>query len=1537
MCTDKHFSHKIRRLGLWLIVMGIVLFTGIYAFRSILIAPYAIAFLQRTVAIHLGLDIKIGQLGGSYFSNIEIKNVTTEKRIADGLFIDLKLDDANVTYNLIDLFKGLPTFLAQTSINLNGGLLSIDLTKMTETEDSGSNWPDLQLPPTLPLIRVSDSSLKVKGFEYEAAFKGITLMSRNTRPPASRIKLHISEWSFRHPDFRNIAASLEADIIYAETNLTLENMVVGKQTIVESVAIDLSALPSRMQFQSVINPAGGRLDVSGLMDANRLHVQLSGYGIDLKQISNLLASEVTQFGGILSLQGHLDLPLKEPNKIETALNIEVSGVNVNGITTESLAFTFVSENGSLEISDLELINDTNRLSISKASVSAEAVFNNDSDALLQSLFVDWYLKGSNIPLLLKLLGLRFEKHDEQIPSHTLKLRGIIDDGEIQIRNGVLDTDNGYIRLQTARITLPNKEHTLVDSQLTAIMQVDLPNIKILSQIFALPALGGSIQGHIQIAGTLKAPLGRAKLNCNAITYQNIEVGDLSIRAEANIKHVAIETLTIKRGNDRANVRGTINWMEKSFEDIQGELDVKDLDSVVADVIPLFWHRSEKFPRIQGVLKGTIKLSGAFTKPDGILNLQTRHIRIDGTPFGNADVDLSLSQEELRVSSAEFRNSNDRLHLQGKIHHQLKQLKDLNIIVKISDLSAYSTLWQQASISISGSLNGQMHASGALLNPDADAELQVENLRLQSIHIDSGLAKLKSANHLLTIESAKIKTTEGTIQIAGQVQRNVDDTEFDVTLEKASIIGQDTLLALERTQKCRLFHNGRVIFNNLTFTGSAGRLSVSGTFNPDGKSDLLITVADLRSDGWLGMIASDRTRFQGLNAQIKFLGPVYSPILTVIGSLDYLGSRDIPMAFSGKFNIEYKDRYVKIHEFFWSGKKGQQIYLGGNLPLDPFGSKVFSPGQLELTGRMQIIDASILDFIVPWAEGTGGSVHCDLKLAGTWAHPTGTLRMEMKDIEKPDSIKPLPPGPYTVSVNVRINGNSVSLERLEANSVGWKVSAQGQWTGAPSPVDVFLSQKHTLTGQVNFEGSLNVSDLNWLAQEITGIRRLSGGLEVHGTVRGPIISPTAYATIKLSDAELSPDFDMPVLGNLNVETSVTPAVIAVQKFTGEIGGAPFDLAGAVKTTTGPDSEVDFKLKGENILLYRDESVRLRADTHLALKGPVAKMELSGEVAVTDGGFFKNFGILEGFEGITKSDTGGGFQLFSIRESPFNDLRFNVRITAKEPFLVRNNLARGSVRPDLLLTGTGEVPLLVGKVYVEPTRLYLPAGRMNLQAGMIRFEQTEPDRPKLDLLGTATMQSFDITAVIEGPYDEPVVTLSSVPPLPDDELLMLLLAGKPPRSSGSRSSSRHRFSGRRTCKSGEARWHRVDGFVDDVAAQHRHHPRQPGKGLRRPRNRSRQTHGLHVWQLQGAGLLRPAHLPPSLCQGVCRRGPCPGATHHGAVRGRPGPLPAGQGAGDVGGHQLPGGVRALFRGDRHGPGAGGALRGAGVQGPGGGIFG
>ena len=59
---------------------------GIYALRSVLIAPYAIAFIERTLAAELGLQISIGQLAGTYFSNLEINNGDEIKKVEEPFF-----------------------------------------------------------------------------------------------------------------------------------------------------------------------------------------------------------------------------------------------------------------------------------------------------------------------------------------------------------------------------------------------------------------------------------------------------------------------------------------------------------------------------------------------------------------------------------------------------------------------------------------------------------------------------------------------------------------------------------------------------------------------------------------------------------------------------------------------------------------------------------------------------------------------------------------------------------------------------------------------------------------------------------------------------------------------------------------------------------------------------------------------------------------------------------------------------------------------------------------------------------------------------------------------------------------------------------------------------------------------------------------------------------------------------------------------------------------------------------------------------------
>mgnify|MGYP001814370270 FL=1 len=257
--------------------------------------------------------------------------------------------------------------------------------------------------------------------------------------------------------------------------------------------------------------------------------------------------------------------------------------------------------------------------------------------------------------------------------------------------------------------------------------------------------------------------------------------------------------------------------------------------------------------------------------------------------------------------------------------------------------------------------------------------------------------------------------------------------------------------------------------------------------------------------------------------------------------------------------------------------------------------------------------------------------------------------------------------------------------------------------------------------------------------------------------------------------------------MNLNAVVTPTGARLQTFTGELGGAPFQISGSVMRNNDSGADADLRLQGENLLFYRSEGLKLRADTDLTIKGPVKRLEVAGEVAITDGRLVKYFDLLGTLKGSSKPKTDLGLQLFSIEQAPLSDMVFDVRLTSKKPFMIRNNLVRGAVRPELKLIGTGKIPVLAGKIYVEPTRISLPAGSLLFESGVVRFDPNRPDRPTLDLVGTSKMLGYDITMLVEGPYDEPVVTLSSVPPLSNDELLLLLITGQQPSSTNDTQAS------------------------------------------------------------------------------------------------------------------------------------------------------
>ena len=1087
MPTEEKSIPKPRRIGRWLLVGGIVLLVAIYALRGVLIAPPAIAFLERTAAANLGLQISIGYLGGSFFSDIELKNITTVKRLSHEPLADLQVHRLKLTYRLWDFLKGWQPFLAGAAIDIEGARLSIDLTGETTASNDNSVLKNIFLPPRLPRISVQTSAVQIKGSDYETRFRGLSLAAQAADQGSSRLRLQAAQWSLDHPALRAVAVPLAAELSYSRESLRIEKLLIDGKLLVKSANFELHELPNRVPFEVKFNLAGGRLAAAGQLAADRLKVALSGSDIDLSSISELLAPPTVPFGGRLTLKGQLDLPFDKPKELVSDLSAQVVNAFINSPTVEQLAFRFSADPRQLRVANLVTTDGPNRLTIRQASAPADIVYGDDLDAFLRSLKVDWRLEASDVPAVLKFFDLALEGHADRIPSHRLVLNGRMEDGNLIIPEGRLDAEGGHLLLKTADIGLPIGERTLKDSALAGDLSIDLPQVEILSRIFALPAIGGAVQGQIKVAGSLQAPGGAADISGRALTYRNRALGNLTIRAKGDIKGVTVESAVLERGQDRASARGTINLAHASFESVKVELSVSDLGPYFSDLLPLFLPSSVKIVRIDGGLKAAVNLGGSFTGPAGSLKLQARQIRVASTPLGDANIDLKFSDDNWQVSSAVFRNFNDSLDLSGSIRLHQKLLENIRLKVAIADLAAYQGPWLPAALSgLSGSLQGRLQAAGDLMLPEAEADLQVENFHFNALRLDKLNTKIRSSGRLLRIETAEATIGRHQLELAGDIRRSPADTEFGITFRKASLIrGGRTLLALEHEAGCRIFRNGRMVFRNLALSGSAGRVSVDGRFEPDGASNLLISTAGLNGDGWLDLLVGDRLQFQGLNARIKVAGQPAAPAFAVEGTLDNLGSPEFPMAFSGRFNLNYAHKVFKIHQFEWLGQKGQQIDLAGALPLDPFSRNIFAAGQIALTGRTRISDASVLGFILPWAASTGGSIQCDLNLTGTWERPSGRLHLAVHDLKRPADIRPLPPGPYTVTGDVRIDGDLVALESLEAYSAGWKILAEGQWRGAPTPARLIKSDGHRLTGQVNLS---RISDCFRLKLDCPGGRR-----------------------------------------------------------------------------------------------------------------------------------------------------------------------------------------------------------------------------------------------------------------------------------------------------------------------------------------------------------------------------------------------------------------------------------------------------------------
>ena len=127
-----------------------------------------------------------------------------------------------------------------------------------------------------------------------------------------------------------------------------------------------------------------------------------------------------------------------------------------------------------------------------------------------------------------------------------------------------------------------------------------------------------------------------------------------------------------------------------------------------------------------------------------------------------------------------------------------------------------------------------------------------------------------------------------------------------------------------------------------------------------------------------------------------------------------------------------------------------------------------------------------------------------------------------------------------------------------------------------------------------------------------------------------------------------------------------------------------------------------------------------------------------------------------------------------------IRLALTIDAPRAVFVRGRGLDAEVGGRLQLSGSPETPSVVGGLTLRRGDFTLGSRRLAFSRGFVTLDNVDEIDPRLDFLASTSVQSTTVSIAITGTPRAPAIAITSVPMLPPDEAMALLIFGKPASS-------------------------------------------------------------------------------------------------------------------------------------------------------------
>lgn len=821
-----------------------------------------------------------------------------------------------------------------------------------------------------------------------------------------------------------------------------------------------------------------------------------------------------------------------------------------------------------------------------------------------------------------------------------------------------------------------------------------------------------------------------------------------------LRELRISTLDSTLEVERLSI-GSIASLEEAIHGAAGELRVQS-----PDLGRLLYLEADAAPPIAIEITGTLE-RGVASLQKSSLTSGTSTVAVDRgrVRFGQ--------EPETLLSEAEF---------------------DLAFRATIDELADFRQLLE--SEAWSGSLQATGEVRGVWPDVQGNGSLEATQFVTPRAQFDELSTDLVFADGRFDLRRFQSRGPGHELNAEGEV--TLTETGFELDVSRLSVAHEDLDLKLLAPAKCVLEKSRPVALTPFELRGSAGHVRLELAENDP--QSLIASIEDLNTRGLLAPF------WPAAPSVERFAGTVRaswdeSSWTSASADLAMRGLRfeDQELTYDGELQGTWKENRLSLTEFRLGTPEHDVLRLNGSVGLSAEGLLEEEPIEValefqSLTGQVSL--PSAWQAQVP----ARADINLRLDLGGDLTHPRGdgSLTLTKLELAGQDNRERVYLSPSTLHTKLRFQ-DSIELENLEWTGPGQHRVQGGGTLHTPADWRLLTGDAETPWTEIGVSANATLSSDSlpelgdWLRDwfDVPSSFR-AGHVEGQVAVSGTMGALNPIVDLAIRDA-IFRIRGVPPITNLASQVRYEAPTLELSELKGELGASPFE-ARAKLDLAGEEARIEGELRGDELLLLRNSSVKVRADVDLTLEGTMQSPLLMGTAQLSQARMVSPIEVLDINFKRRAPPRRSGLRLFRLSDPPLRDVRFDIQVGSRAPFEIDNNLVKGSVRPDLRLTGTGEVPTLAGTIYLDPTRVSMPAQDVEVRSGTILFSEEDPFYPQVEILAEQRSKGYDIDIRVTGRYDQPEVHLTSTPPLASDALALLVLTGQTPDADRSRTGKR-----------------------------------------------------------------------------------------------------------------------------------------------------